>query len=1009
MTVVVFAILAGAFAVSREPLMDAYRRWRLPYALADAEIRPLAGRLVGLRYAGAPVARRSGARATSESLPAHRARVMLESSRDPHLRAKAMVLRGQTDASIAQLRKAAAKGNAAALSDLSAALLEQALELGAHTLALDAIVEAKKAIAVSGNLPEAHFNLAMALDFIGLVNEAREEFRKAAALEPGTEWADEALRRAQPKAGLTPWALVQREYSAARNEATRKFVIRQNFQVARAMGESSVLQQWASLRTTKGRREASLYLDLLRTIGAVAAETHSDRFLADVAAVIDAAELRGEDAGRDAARTMLVYCDGRSAHAAREVNRAIKLLQAAARQFAAEGNPMQYAARYYIAGGHYEQSRIDQALQEIRALEEERLDQRGYRTLVAQLGWTRGVCLVVRGAYAEALREYDRSRAICVEIGDDVRAASFDELAAEALEYLGDSRGAWARRARALRDYASYGPSRTPTVLTAAANLQLAARNWSRAETLLDYVLRSPGDPRKIGSTFAFAQRAVARYELGKIEEAESDRGRAINRVAATEEALRPRLQAEVDIATSVAKRSTSAHAAIEYLTRSIAHLTSTGQSAPLPRLYGERARAYEALGDVPHRRADLRSGMQVVQQWEENTADLEQRAAISIWSEAMRRDLIALELAARDVGAAFSYADDRHTAANVRAPRHLRAIQQALAKDAAILEYVTTRERVVVFIIRGDSARATTLPASLTRIAAAVNVMRGADDEKLRAAASALHELLLAPILHHLSRVNTIAFVPDDELSGFPFGALRDNKRNAYLLERAAVVQAPSANAAIDLSLRARAITGDRMLAIGASEFDRERHPYAAPLSEVEKEAANVARLFGDSKPLLGSRATPEAVTRLLPDAALFHYGGHIVDRGADARFLLAPSQGRDSLSAREVGELELKKTRVAVLAACRGSGTSEATAIVQDMASGFLKAGVPTVIASSADVADDKAPRTMRQLHEFLRDGSDPAEALRKTVMQERAEGQAVPLSLRFLVMGGSRLLVR
>jgi hypothetical protein len=77
--------------------------------------------------------------------------------------------------------------------------------------------------------------------------------------------------------------------------------------------------------------------------------------------------------------------------------------------------------------------------------------------------------------------------------------------------------------------------------------------------------------------------------------------------------------------------------------------------------------------------------------------------------------------------------------------------------------------------------------------------------------------------------------------------------------------------------------------------------------------------------------------------------------------------------------------------------------------MASGFLKAGVPTVIASTTDVADDPAPRTMQTLHSFLRNGGDGAEALRKTTIHERKAGQKVPLSVRFLVMGGSRSLVR
>lgn len=41
---------------------------------------------------------------------------------------------------------------------------------------------------------------------------------------------------------------------------------------------------------------------------------------------------------------------------------------------------------------------------------------------------------------------------------------------------------------------------------------------------------------------------------------------------------------------------------------------------------------------------------------------------------------------------------------------------------------------------------------------------------------------------------------------------------------------------------------------------------------------------------------------------------------------------------------------------------------------------AGVPSVIATAYDVDDAEAPRTMRLLHAFLRNGDDAAEALRK-----------------------------
>ena len=70
---------------------------------------------------------------------------------------------------------------------------------------------------------------------------------------------------------------------------------------------------------------------------------------------------------------------------------------------------------------------------------------------------------------------------------------------------------------------------------------------------------------------------------------------------------------------------------------------------------------------------------------------------------------------------------------------------------------------------------------------------------------------------------------------------------------------------------------------------------------------------------------------------------------------------------------------------------------------------AGVPSVIATAYDVDDAEAPRTMRLLHAFLRNGDDAAEALRKTTLLELRAARGVPLSLRFQAIGGAGALIQ
>jgi CHAT domain-containing protein len=236
----------------------------------------------------------------------------------------------------------------------------------------------------------------------------------------------------------------------------------------------------------------------------------------------------------------------------------------------------------------------------------------------------------------------------------------------------------------------------------------------------------------------------------------------------------------------------------------------------------------------------------------------------------------------------------------------------------------------------------------------------------------------------------------------------LLDVQRGQFLIERFAVVHAPSTRAAITASRALKPAREQKVLAIAATDFDRERYPGAAALPGARREADSIAALSACARVLVGPAATPEAIQRQLVENVVIHYAGHIVRRGADVWLPLMPAAGRDGLSATEIARLPLKNARVVVLAACRGASPGEADDVMPTMAEAFLTAGVPAVIASSYDVDDTDAPATMRRLHTYLRDGDDAANALRKTAIDELRRGRGVPLSLRFMAIGGAVSLV-
>jgi CHAT domain-containing protein len=332
---------------------------------------------------------------------------------------------------------------------------------------------------------------------------------------------------------------------------------------------------------------------------------------------------------------------------------------------------------------------------------------------------------------------------------------------------------------------------------------------------------------------------------------------------------------------------------------------------------------------------------------------------------------------------------------------------QRALTPDAAIVEYATLRDQVIAFVIRENDVQAVFLHPSAADVKNAAVAMRHADDPSFAAAAGLLYELILAPVAAQLEGVSTIAFVAYGDLAGIPFGALLDVQRGQFLIERHAVVHAQSTGAAISASRASKPAREQKVLAIAATDFDRERYPHASALPAARREADSIATLSQCARLLAGPAATPEAIQRQLAENVVIHYAGHIVRRGADVWLPLMPAAGRDGLSATEIARLPLKNARVVVLAACRGASPGEADDVLPTMADAFLMAGVPAVIASSYDVGDTDAPATMRLLHTYLRDGDDAADALRKTTIDELRRGRGVPLSLRFMAIGGAASL--
>jgi CHAT domain-containing protein len=212
------------------------------------------------------------------------------------------------------------------------------------------------------------------------------------------------------------------------------------------------------------------------------------------------------------------------------------------------------------------------------------------------------------------------------------------------------------------------------------------------------------------------------------------------------------------------------------------------------------------------------------------------------------------------------------------------------------------------------------------------------------------------------------------------------------YLGEEYTLFTLPSANA-LRFIQEKRKPQANTILALGDPAISE---PGLPPLRFAEKEAEDIARLFG-TPPLTGASATESALRSQASNAGIVHLAAHGAYNPDNALFstvyLTGDAQNDGRLEVNEVYSLDLTKlTDLVVLSACEtdlgvgGDAVSKGDEIV-GLNRAFIYAGTPTVIASLWSVDDNATALLMKQFYTHLRAGLSKAEALQQAQRDVRA----------------------
>jgi CHAT domain-containing protein len=311
-----------------------------------------------------------------------------------------------------------------------------------------------------------------------------------------------------------------------------------------------------------------------------------------------------------------------------------------------------------------------------------------------------------------------------------------------------------------------------------------------------------------------------------------------------------------------------------------------------------------------------------------------------------------------------------------------IKDIQNLLADDEQIVEFVTVKDEVLAFVVSRHRFRTFRCLASRVEVEALAQRLRyqwnkfgpvaleAGFAERIAATTdsllSSLYELLLEPLEKELSS-SRLTIIPHGMLHSIPFHALR--YAEGYVLDRWEVAYAPSAAVWRFCKLRPEP-KGERSLVFGYSEPD---------IAYVEDEVAALVGILPDAEVYQGERA----ILNNVPTEGSYrylHFATHAIFRKDNPLFSgLKLSDGW--LIAHDLYSRRLECS-LATLSACR---TGMSAVVPGDellgLARGFLSSGARAVMVSLWAAHDEATAQLMVECYSRMAHGASRATALRQS----------------------------
>jgi CHAT domain-containing protein len=890
------------------------------------------------------------------------------------------------------------------LSDLSALLIEKGRLNSDPYSFFRAIFSSDKALAIDPFLPEAQFNLGLALGHLFLEGEACKAWDRYLRIDNESEWANEALARChRSKPRSVGWeSAVEQIDSAVRSENQDMVaeVVHKFHRSARLYAEKELIEGWAGTVNSGLEIGTEHHLKIAQAIGDALEKHSGDQMISRlIASTISAASYKRVELLQGYA----AYSEGLRLSERDLDDQALARFEEAAVYLSRIQSPLFYRAELKAATCLFYMGKPDLSLARLIDLSS-RFKPNQYPTLMGEVLWIQGLSYSKLADFPAAFRVYNAAQKLFVATDEKENVAFINFLLAENLRYQGQPRRALLFLSEALKTIGTMGMSRwyhnsllDGAEIALKEGLPEVALHFQNE--MIEESLRGR-DPITIAESLlrrarTFVKLGTARAAILDIDNAQRWATRVESKVR------RGNLEADIAMISSDLKCAQQDTAgAVSLLASAIQEAKVHGRVFRLPDLFEAEGYAYLAAGRSNLAEQSFRSALDELILQRRNLAEYDLRASYFERSQKLFDALMRIELRQNKSAETFSLAEEAksRTLLDVlhAAPLSQSGIRNELPQKTAILEYVIMEDRLLIFVLSRERFRLIEVPIAedvlRAEVQAFAKTIRALDKTNEKKLAKNLHRLLILPALPLIKDAKYLVLVPSQFLCAMPYAALVNPSTNRYLIEDVSIAFSPSATSFIFLSKierRLRRKPVGKILVVSDPSFDRSQFPNLIRLEGAKAEGFAL-RSLGGVKVLAGNSATPKKFSLLAPRYSTVHVAAHLRlnnQLASQSALILAPEvasqlgqAGAGLLLARDVYRLKFSKTRLVVLAACNGAeGPISRGEGSDSLERAFVGAGVPTVVASLWEVSDSSAVEFFIRFHQRIREGESVPGALR------------------------------